>query len=183
MKRTLAFLLPIALLLISAHRLPAPISEVETPAPTPEQSAKTRQARALKPKAANENSERPGKRRSPSPTPKIQPTQQSRFAGAWTGVMHTFPWGDIPQTITVDPMEATMRIVSIKPAGDSTVRAEQHGGTLTGHFGSGGTYSLTPLADGSTALVRLQAPFNDNTATYHRTTSVPVSGQSRNEAR
>ena len=35
MKRTLALLLPIALLLITAHRLPAPISEVPATTPTP----------------------------------------------------------------------------------------------------------------------------------------------------
>jgi hypothetical protein len=56
-KRTLTLLLTVALLLITTHRLPAPISEIpESPTPTPERSAKPKLKRTPKPKPAAQNS-------------------------------------------------------------------------------------------------------------------------------
>jgi hypothetical protein len=70
-KRTLTLLLTVALLVITTHRLPAPISEVPetTPAPTPRRGATPR----AKPK--------------PETTPK--PTPSHSLAGTWTGTTIT----------------------------------------------------------------------------------------------
>jgi hypothetical protein len=67
MKQTLALLLTIALLLITAHRLPAPIQEVPEVSPTPKPK---REATKSKSEA--------------TPKPKVTPSLS--FAGTWTGV-------------------------------------------------------------------------------------------------
>jgi hypothetical protein len=170
MKRSLLLCLRTGFLLSTAHQLPAPIQEVpESPTPVPEQSAKPKPK--PKPKVMSEDS---ANRQPSSPTPKTQPIQQSRFAGVWSGVTHTFPWGDVSETITVDPTETTMTLANTMHKESRTARAERHGDTLTANFSMWGIYSLTPLSDGATALVRLQAPFNDNTASYHRTMATPA---------
>lgn len=73
MKRTLALPLTVALLLITGHRLPAPISEVPetTPAPKPKREAIPRP----KPK--------------PEVASKPKSTANLSFAGAWTGSVLT----------------------------------------------------------------------------------------------
>src|SRR6266849_2729587 len=157
------------------HRLPAPIVETEEkPTPAPEQSEapkpKEKHSRAKSTTSSNEPSTKPEPRsaRTSEGTTKFSvrsaaPQTHSRFAGTWAGVTHTFPWGDISQTITVDATETTMTMVSSNgpDAGSPrTVKAERVGDTLKGNFGNRGAYSLTALADGVTALVRLQAPFN-----------------------
>jgi outer membrane biosynthesis protein TonB len=188
-RRILGFVLGVALLLITAHRLPAPISEIETPTPKPQPAAKVEEQTpapapqqsvsaekgSTTPTPAAKSTSAP-KSRGTSKTPQSKahatPTQiVAKFAGTWTGVTHTFPWGDISKTITVDPTETKMTMLSSNgpDAGKlGTTRAQQQGDTLVGNFGARGVYSLTPLADGTTALVRLQAPFNDNTASYNR---------------
>lgn len=50
LSRTLGCTLVAALLLATAQRLPAPISEIESPTPTPERSAKPRPKPSLRPK-------------------------------------------------------------------------------------------------------------------------------------
>jgi hypothetical protein len=52
LRRTFCFLLVAALLLVTAHRLPAPIQEVpESPTPAPEQSANPKPKRTIKPES------------------------------------------------------------------------------------------------------------------------------------
>ncbi len=159
------------LLLVISDRLPAPIQEVpESPTPAPEQSAKPKPKRTIKPKATGESSESSTKRQRPSPTPKIQSTQQSRFAGSWAGVIHTL-MGDIAETITVNTTETAMTVVATSDGRTKTAKVERRGDTLKANFGSWGSYSLTPLSDGSTALVHYQNLFDDDTASYRRTTT------------
>ena len=179
----------IALLIIFAHRLPAPISETPespTPAPAVEQSEKAKPKRATKPKVKSEASE-------PATNPaKQQPSaKQSRFAGVWAGTMSTIPYGSLPAIITVDPTETAMA-VSWYDAGDSGTkthekftpaagnaavkaafaRAKLNGGTLTASYPAPllgtSTWSLTPLPGGRTARARMQAFFNDFTAVFQR---------------
>lgn len=165
MRRSLRFPIVLFSMLIIAHRSPAPIVE-ENPTPAHERVAKSKPKRTAESKSSSSAAK-------PRATPAPLPTR--RFAGTWAGVTQTFPWGDISQTITVDSTETTMTMVSTNgpDAGSPrTVKAERESDTLKGNFGNRGVYSLTPLADGSTALVRLQALFNDNTASYHRTGAV-----------
>jgi len=101
----------------------------------------------------------------------VVPRVSRRFAGSWRGVTHTFPWGDIPQTFTIDSTETS---VTGLPGGGpgagqpATASAVRSGNSLIANFGLRGTYTFTPSADGSTMSVRLQAFLNDNTALYHR---------------
>jgi hypothetical protein len=76
LRRTSRLLLVVALLLVTAHRLPAPIVETpENPTPTPKQSAKPKPKRTIKPKVTNENAERSTKKQLPSPTPPLVPAK------------------------------------------------------------------------------------------------------------
>ena len=82
MKATLVLFLTAALLLMTAHRLPAPISEAPETTPTPK--AKREAPPRPKPKSKQ--------------TPKSKATPTSPFAGNWTGtalgVARTFPLSD-----------------------------------------------------------------------------------------
>jgi hypothetical protein len=157
-------LLVAAVLLVTAHRLPAPIQEVPQ-SPTPPPAAAPTATPKSKPKPKSEAGT------VPSLAKQHANAKRSRFAGAWVGTMPTFPWGNIPQTITVDPAETTITRLrdwsSAQPGG--TAKAELKEDTLTANFGSGGVLSLTPQADGSTALVRLRAPFNNQRAIFRKT--------------
>jgi hypothetical protein len=67
-------LLAIVLLLVTAHRLPAPISEIpESPTPSPEQSAKPKPKRTIRPRVTTENPE--------SSTGSTAPSTQKEHAG------------------------------------------------------------------------------------------------------
>ena len=165
MKHTLAAVCGGTLLIISAHRLPAPISEVETPTPA-KQSAKPKQRKLPKstPKSvATESTSNPA-RQQPS-------SKQSRFAGTWVGTMQTIPWGNWAVVLTVDPNEATITS-EINGGKPEVKKAQRNGDMLQATFAAGLTvitWSLTPQPDGATARVRMQAFMNDFTAVFHRT--------------
>jgi hypothetical protein len=168
-------LLVLVSLVITADRLPAPIQE-ETPTPAPEQSAKPK--RSGKPKVTSESSETSTKRQTLSPMPKNQPTRQSRFAGGWTGVVHTNLM-DVSETIIVDPTETTMTVIGTSDGRKRTAAAERNGDTIKATFGLWGTYSLTPLPDGSTARIHYQNILDDKTELYHRTATTPTTTKGR----
>jgi hypothetical protein len=79
MKRPLTLLLTVTLLLITAHRLPAPIQEVpESPTPVPQQSAKPKPKRTAKPEAASKNSESSTTRQTTSSSSKSDATSNRK---------------------------------------------------------------------------------------------------------
>jgi hypothetical protein len=165
----------IVFLFLTPGRLPAPISEIGTPTPVPEQSARPKAKRTRKPEGiAKEVSPKP---QSPLPAPKIQPTPQSRFAGAWSGELPT-NGATIPETIIVDSTETTMTLVDNRNGHSKTGPVKRSGDTLTVTLGLWGTYWLTPSSDGSTAVLRYQNILDSRTALFHRATSVPASDQS-----
>ena len=163
MKSLLRLVVLLLSIFVIAQRSPAPIVE-EKPTPAPKQMAKPKPTRVTQPKVDRATTP---SRAAHSPTP----APSKRFAGSWTGVMHTFPWGDIPQTVTIDFAEETMTRArdwsSTNPGGTAPVRRE--GNSLKADFGSGGVLLLTRLGDGRTALLRLTAPFNDQTAVFRKT--------------
>lgn len=170
MNFTLRFLLVAAVLVSTAHRSPAPISEIpETPTPAPTEPMKSKPKRTSKPKAnseANESATNPA-REQPSPKP-------SRFAGTWVGTMPEVPWGNVATELIVDETGTTMQWQeSGKQKG--TEKARLSGDTLQATFqvGVAAIWSLTPQPDGATARVRLQAFMNDQTAVFHRTVAAP----------
>jgi hypothetical protein len=90
MRTSTRFLLGLALLLISVHRLPAPIQEIpESPTPAPAQSVKSKPKRTVKPKATAESSETSTKRQTPSAQPKRQALpQRNPIDGTWIGTLN-----------------------------------------------------------------------------------------------
>lgn len=164
MNRTRIFLV-LALLLVTAHRLPAPIQEIpESPTPAPEQSAKPRPKPLpkRKPKSdANESATKPV-RQQPS-------SKQSRFAGSWAGTMETFPMGPAAVVLTVNSTETTMAMTW--RGSTVTAKTQRNGDTLQATSPEGiytNTWSLTPQPDGATARVRMQAFMNDFTAVFQK---------------
>ena len=73
-------------MLFTAHRLPAPISEIATP--TPEQSAKPKPKRTIKPKVASEKTEsvKQATRATVKPAKsQVSAQPQREFSGTWKG--------------------------------------------------------------------------------------------------
>ena len=162
MPRTFCYCLVATLLFVTADRLPAPISEVPdnpTPAATPKSKPK--------PKPKPEASESTKTAVKQQPTPK-----QSRFAGTWVGTIPAFPTGPQDTILTVDPKEATMSHTWVGHPPTQVAKAEIFGDTIraTFHTDVTFTFSLTPMSDGVTASVRLQAFLNNNKAVFRRTT-------------
>jgi hypothetical protein len=165
MSFVLRFLFVVALVIVTAHRLPAPISEVEGPTPAPKQSARPKPKRATKPKFTSENSESPGKIASSSqsrPTPK--------FTGTWTGTVNWIWPGDsapeFPTTysIQISPDEKTISVrgkgtlhidgvktsqVACRREGDSLAWNYEYKGFLTRFTG---TCILRINSDGTASL-------------------------------
>jgi hypothetical protein len=197
MRRTLALLLPIALLLMAPNRLPAPIQEVPespSPAPTVEPRAKPKPKASPKPKPKSEVSQS-----ATNPIRQQPSLKQSRFAGNWVGTMPTIPWGDLPSVVTIDSTETAMAMSWYEADEPGNAKIHQHfksapesarghaaanpafakarieGDTIIASFPAPllgkSTWSLTPQADGVTANVRMQAFMNDFTAVFHRTVS------------
>jgi hypothetical protein len=160
-------------LLISTHRLPAPISEVETPTPTPEQSAKPKPKSLLRPKKIRTADS------STTPARQQPISKQSRFAGTWVGTIPAFPTGAQDTILTVDSKETTMSHLWTSHPPTDIAKAEIVGDTIraTFHANVTFTFSVTPKPDGVTAIVRLQAFMNDDTAVFHRAAE-PVAAKS-----
>jgi len=155
-------------LLITAQRLPAPISE-ESPTPAPEHLAKSKAKRTAKSKTSGAESESSSNTQSRAAA-KPAPTPNKRFAGTWVGTMQTFPMGPAAVVLTVDSTETTMAMTW--RGSTVTVKATRNGDTLQATSPEGiytNTWSLTPQPDGATARVRMQAFMNDFTAVFHRT--------------
>src|SRR5436309_6023598 len=117
MKQMTTVLLTVVLLLMTAHRLPAPIQEVpESPTPgatpAPKESAKTKPRPLTRPKTKSEPTNPPSR---PSP-----PAKQGPYAGTWKGVITWGMWGDFEHTILIDDQQTMMTVKSISTA---------HGGT------------------------------------------------------
>lgn len=154
MRAAAKLLLICCMLLITAHRLPAPIQEES---PTPAAKAKSKRVTESRP---NRNQ----KASTPIPKP------SRRFAGTWSGTIQTFPPGPTATALTVDSSERTMTLawkLSVPPAVNTIVI----GNSMQATFGTGPaapTFTLTPQPDGQTANVRMQAFMNDFNAVFHR---------------
>jgi len=160
-----------ALLLITAHRLPAPIQEVpQSPTPSPEQSAKPKPKRTITPKVPSKSSEEL-KRASiaASPIPRIQTApSHTRFEGTWIGTANIPGIGDVTFTFIINA-EGTQEHENSSQFGLLARRARCDGKTMTWHHGSG-TTTFTPNPDGKTALLVGSDPFVGHwSGTFRRT--------------
>jgi hypothetical protein len=134
------------------ERLPAPISEIESPTPAPEQSVKSRPKPSPKLKPKSEA------RASATRSVKQTATKESRFAGTWVGIMRKVPWGNVATTLVIDSTETTM-LWEETGTRKGLAKTLHDGDTLQASFVVGGvqeTWSLTPESDGKTGRVRLQ---------------------------
>ena len=155
MKQTPTLLLTVALLLATAHRLPAPIQEVpENPTPASEQSAKPKPKRTIKPKVTNESSESSTKRQTPSPTPQSKAaTQRKLFDGTWRGIIPIGLQGNVELTIQIS---GDGKVLTTNPHfGDwrRTLIPTCDGHTMTWKTTAIQNWTLTPNSDGQTAVV------------------------------
>ena len=152
-------------ILVTAHRLPAPIVESEEK-PTP--------AAVLAPTAKPSHKPKPKSEASQSAvSPARQPAsaKQSRFAGTWAGTMPEVPWGNVATELVVDQTETTMEWQNVGNSKRSSAKATLTGGTLSARFPAGFTsavWYITPQPGGTMANVRLIAFMNDQTAVFHR---------------
>lgn len=171
MKSFIRILAVIIALLITAHRLPAPIQEVpESPTPAPEQSAKPKPKRTAKARVTSESSESSTKNQTSSAQPKNQATPvQLRFAGTWNGIMNCGIAGNIEHTIAIDVAQNSMTVwQTTNPSARVSGPAQMSGDTITGSYGWNGNWEVTPYPDGQTAKVRFTAFLLDSTAVFRR---------------
>jgi hypothetical protein len=152
--------LSVLLLLITAHRLPAPVAEEpETPAPALEQAPKPKWKRSVRANSratSNDNE---------SAKPPV-PSGPAKFAGNWFGTISQGLWGNlkIPLVINADGTSVKMT------AGERP--ATLNGNTITWRSGLFNeiAWTLTPQKDGITALVTSKSGLGVNgTATFYRT--------------
>ena len=164
------------ILLISAHRLPAPIQEVpESPAPTPIKAEAARTPRATpkpKPKPskgeiANEEGKhtRSEKEAASAAQPAVTQRKGKRFAGTWTGMMHAENGQTYPVTVVVDPTET--KVTANGPVfANEEGRIQINGDTLTWNWMLD-SWSMTLGSETTAQLVKRY--FNStHTGTVHR---------------
>jgi hypothetical protein len=154
------FLIIAAVVLITAHRLPAPIQEVpESPTPTPEQSANPKPKRTIKPKATSESSETSTERQTSLPTPKSQATpNRNLFDGTWIGTINGHA-GNVEFTLTISGSGTVERdVFRLAPGGPRN--ATNDGKMMTWHWGieDNEVVTFTLNSDGRTAVMTSQGP-------------------------
>jgi hypothetical protein len=144
MKRTLNLPLAIALFLMTAHRLPAPIQEIpERPSPTPSVASTP----AVAPAPAVEQAKKPLSK------PKSKSSGAARFAGTWIGRITADKAGDVDVTLIISA-EGTSVNGSSK-AGIWTRPLTYDGKQLSWQAGRTNkvAWTFTPNPDEQTALV------------------------------
>jgi hypothetical protein len=164
LRRIFCFSLVGALLLITTHRLPAPIQEVpDSPTPAPSESATPKPKRVIHPKT-NQSDKSPVAVSTPSPTP------SKKFAGKWMGTMPEVPWGNVATELIVDPSETTIEWQeSGKHKGSAKTQLD--GNTLSARIPMGFqpvVWFISPHADGMSADIRMTAFMNDDHAVFRR---------------
>jgi hypothetical protein len=171
MKPTLALLFTVALLLITAHRLPAPIQEVpETPTPGTAESGKPKPKQTIKPKGPSESSENSTKRKAASRSTQLE--QHRKFGGTWRGTLPFGLAGDLHLTLVINN-EGTSVTESGGLVGTVTFKATNDGKTVSWHSGvlKEIAWALTPNPDGQTALLTAKSLYIGNPSAVFRRTS------------
>jgi hypothetical protein len=169
--RTSRSLLVAALLLVTAHRLPAPISEIpESPTPAPEQSANRQLHPGTQWKTPSPEitaSPQPGLKR--TPLPQTMQQRPVRFAGTWIGQIKFGFKGDVQFTLAVNP-EATLLKQQSKQFGEHTHTTSYTAETLSWRAGPRNevAWTLTPSRDGQTASVTVQSGSEINSRAVFR---------------
>jgi hypothetical protein len=150
-----------ALLLITAHRLPAPIQESpESPTPERAEQAKPKKTQSKSKGVTSEAKTKSALKSSVIPAPQ----GAARFAGTWTGhvdLRNPTLGGDQICTVTVDATETSVSGTFGKAGPFNNVAVRKSGNTVTWHYGWFGEYTctLTVGNDHRTAVYTLTSPF------------------------
>ena len=136
------FLLIVSALLITTHRSPAPISEVETPSPTPKGSPTATES-ADKAKIENRNAS------APEPSAQLH----NIYAGTWKGTLNWGLGGTREHVVVIDAAQTSVTITNLPsgstfPTSIGTDGISWVTGVLHEH-----KWLLKPLPDGKTAFV------------------------------
>jgi len=131
--------------LVTAHRLPAPISE-ENPTPSPEKAAKPKPKRTSKPEKESSGSTRSRATTAPNATP-----IQNKFDGTWMGTLNNLPFvGNLDDTLFVSGGGTAVTEKSVN-FGTHDFQVNCDGSTM--RWETGASWTLTPNPDGQTALI------------------------------
>lgn len=142
--RIFRYLLLVALLLVGAHRLPAPIQEIsESPTPAPTEQAKPKKAKTQPVETQPKAKVTP----KPSPTP-----ARPKFAGTWKGTLDGAANG-ASATIVVSPGEDSAVVRGLPVWSERRGRTTINGNSLSWKF-LAETWSMTLAPDGKSAVVR-----------------------------
>jgi len=161
--------LVVAALLITTHRLPAPIVEEQKPTPAPSQSETPKRKHSTRSTSSSEQQSSKQTESKPKATP--MPAPAKKFAGKWSGIMPEVPWGDVQTELIVDPSETQIEWQE-KGVHKGTAKAQLNGNTLSARIPIGFTtavWYITPNADGTMANIRMTAFANDDHAVFRRT--------------
>ncbi len=166
--RTVARICLICLLLMTAHRLPAPIVEEEKPTPAPEQSEAPKQKHSAKSKTTLEEEAvvKTERRAKPAPPPAMQ--GPSRFAGTWKGKINQGVLGHVQTTFVVDPTATSIELSHNLGGGKRPLTA--NGNTISRKTGVVGevAWTLSPNSDGQTAQITMKGLLLNDTTTFRR---------------
>lgn len=173
MKRLSVLFLTAALLLISAHRLPAPIVEQEEkPAPTataaPEKSEAPKRKHSTKSASTEQSPSEQTETRTKKSASAPVSSGPARFAGTWSGKVNQGFLGHVASSITVDANAASVQLSH--NLGGNTRPATISGNSLTWKSGVAGeiTWTLMPNSDGQTAQVTMKGMVLNDTVTFRR---------------
>jgi len=169
------FLLIIALVVVTAHRLPAPIVETpEQPTPAPEESAQQpRSKHSPRSRPKTKENEATVKQQASASATRIK-TQaainQSRFAGVWTGTISVGILGTANETLAINSTGTVVR--EKNQFGAATHQATCDGTIVRFRAGAFGeiAFTFTPNADGQTAVASANSIFISNPSVTFRKT-------------
>ena len=155
-------------LVLTAHRLPAPIIEEErsTPAPAPQQSEAPKPKHSPRPTTTEQSSSPTETRAKPAPASASQ--GPARFAGTWTGKVNQGLLGHVATSFTIDSSANSVELSH--NLGGGTKRATITGNSISWKSGVAGevTWMLTPNSDGQTAQVNMKGTVLSDTTTFRR---------------
>jgi len=173
MKRRLIFLIlcPLALML-TTHRLPAPISEEEKPTPAPQEEAPKPSTKSKRKTRENSQTSKPAE----ATKPKEPSKPKERFAGTWSGSITEFVWGTFDLTLVINASGTS--VVMQSKFGTENHAATCDGTTVTWRQGvfNEVVWTFSPNSD-ATAAVSANSPLgiHSNTTLRRTSTSTAVS--------
>jgi hypothetical protein len=148
------------LLFLTAHRLPAPVTELpDNPTPAPEQAPKPKWKRPVRAKSRTTGNENESAKAPATLGP-------GKFAGNWFGTINQGVWGDVKVALVVNANGSSVKMT----AGERPATVNSNTVAWKSGLFNEITWTLTPQGSGTTALVTSKSGLGVNgTATFNRT--------------